>query len=781
MHPKTQPSLRIGAATLALALGLTACGGGGDGPDSTPAPSAPSAPSVQAPAIAAQPASQSVAAGQAATFTVGAAGSTLAYQWQRDGKDIAGANAASYTLANVQAADNGAGFSVIVKNSAGSVTSSPAVLTVTAAKGLVLVAGAYGGAGNLDGADARFAAPDRLAIGPGGALYVADDNSGLSPYDTPYNYLHTGQFSLRRLDPASAAVTTVDAKGMPSGLVAMAFDAAGNRYDATASAIYKTVSGGQRSLFAGSETEAGQVDGANGSARFLAIADLALDAGGNLVVADTYALRKLTPAGVVSTLAGSAPTSGNVAQQHDGPAAQALFSGIGSLAVEPGGAIDVIDGGVLRRLSAAGVVSTPTLNDPAQPGAVNFPMYGGGHIAADASGTIYVADNYMGCRVRRIAPNGVVTDLAGAPGKLGNTDGKGAAAAFCAHGPVGQYESRALGKLVLDAAGNLYLGDTDNKTIRRITSAGDVTTIAGRATQPGNVDATGAAARFALSPTLRSTSKPDVFPYYSLAADAAGNVYVGEGDRIREVFPNGAVGTLVHPGNAGSMPLILPSGLVYGGGALVVSDRRIGRVDASGNVVYIAGQTDVRGNADGQLATASFVELGDPVVDGLGNIYVADRRYGLTDTVDPSPLERRIGADGTVTTLPQPAVPHAAWFADKDGTLWDLSTDGTISKVGADGKRSLVRSGAAVPGATALALARDAAGNLYVGWQEAGNWYAVHKITPSGADSIIAGSNGSYGVRPGQPGSLGRIDGLAATPDGALHVLSENAVLRIVP
>lgn len=116
----------------ALALTLFACGGG----DSTPAVTTPPPPAAQAPAIATQPADQAIVAGQTATFTVSATGtSPLTYQWQKGGAAISAAAGATYTTPVAAPTDSGAMFSVLVSNAAGSVTSRAAKLTVTAAAG----------------------------------------------------------------------------------------------------------------------------------------------------------------------------------------------------------------------------------------------------------------------------------------------------------------------------------------------------------------------------------------------------------------------------------------------------------------------------------------------------------------------------------------------------------------------------------------------------------------------------------------------------------------------
>lgn len=117
---------RVAAA--AMAAIVAACGGGGggggEGADSTTPPPAP--------VITTQPAAQTVDDGAAASFSVAASGSGLAYQWQRNGSAVAGATAATYTIATAALADDGARFSVVVSNAGGSVTSSEALLSVRA-------------------------------------------------------------------------------------------------------------------------------------------------------------------------------------------------------------------------------------------------------------------------------------------------------------------------------------------------------------------------------------------------------------------------------------------------------------------------------------------------------------------------------------------------------------------------------------------------------------------------------------------------------------------------
>ena len=140
-------------------------------------------------------------------------------------------------------------------------------------------------------------------------------------------------------------------------------------------------------------------------------------------------------------------------------------------------------------------------------------------VAVDAAGNVYVADS-SNHTIRTITPAGVVSTLAGLAGNPGSTDGTGSAAQF--NFPQG---------VALDAAGNVYVCDTGNATIRKVTPAGVVTTLAGLAGSLGSVDGTGSAARF-FSPT-------------GIGVDAAGNFYVAERGMvaIRKVTPAGIVTT----------------------------------------------------------------------------------------------------------------------------------------------------------------------------------------------------------------------------------------------
>jgi len=167
-----------------------------------------------------------------------------------------------------------------------------------------------------------------------------------------------------------------------------------------------------------------------------------------------------------------------------------------------------------------------------------------GGVAVDGTGSVYVADT-NNHTIRKITPDGVVTTLAGLAGVQGSADGTGSAAQFNSPGGV-----------ALDDAENVYVADTGNDTIRKITPAGMVTTLAGIPGSAGSADGTGSAAQF---------NSPG-----GVAVDDAGNVYVADksNDTIRKITPAGMVTTLV--GTAGS------SGSADGSGGAAQFNRPMG-------------------------------------------------------------------------------------------------------------------------------------------------------------------------------------------------------------
>lgn len=291
------------------------------------------------------------------------------------------------------------------------------------------------------------------------------------------------------------------------------------------------------------------------------------------------------------------------------------------------------------------------------PGSFNTPY----SVAIDAAKNLYVADT-LNNTIRKITPARVVSTLAGTAGQAGSADGTGGAARFSF--PVG---------IGVDSAGNVYVADSRNFTIRKITAAGVVTTFAGTGGQPGSADGTGSAARFLVP--------------YGLAVDGAGNLYVADGGNhtIRKITPDGVVSTLAGAaqqkgfanGTGNAARFAGPFGVaVDGSGNVYVADAEnhvIRRITPAGVVTTVAGVAGSSGALDGSASTARFNQPRGVAVDPAGNIFVAD--YG-NSTI------RHIATNGSVTTIAGSAgivgevnsVGAAARFYDPSGVVADGTT-----------------------------------------------------------------------------------------------------------
>lgn len=296
----------------------------------------------------------------------------------------------------------------------------------------------------------------------------------------------------------------------------------------------------------------------------------------------------------VTTLAGSV-TPGQV----DGTGAAASFTQLQAAAVDAQGNVYVTDAAEIRRISAAGVVTTlagsnsvGSTDGTGSAALFHQPM----GIAVAPNGDIYVADTDNDV-IRQITPAGVVTTLAGSPGVGGSADGTGSAARF--YLPWG---------IAVDASGTLYVSDTFNQEIRKVTPAGVVTTLAGSPGVTGAADGVGSAASF---------KNPA-----AIAVDTSGTVYVADvgNTSVRKITPDGTVTTLPIPLSLAPLSIAVDAhGSVYVG-----IDNRILKLSPAGTVKTLAGQLGVSGYLDGPATTATLVEPDGLAVDSNFTVYVAD-------------------------------------------------------------------------------------------------------------------------------------------------------------
>ena len=239
---------------------------------------------------------------------------------------------------------------------------------------------------------------------------------------------------------------------------------------------------------AGEALAKGSADGTGTAARFMTPDRIAIDRAGDLYVTDWTAntVRKITPGGVVTTIAGKAGVAGSA----DGTGASARFDSPEGVAVAANGDLYVTGSNdeTIRKITPAGVVTTTA-------GKAGVDRYVDGtraaarfddpsSIAIASDGDLYVTE-YNLDTIRKITPAGVVTTFAGKAGAAGSADGSRTAARF--NNPS---------TIAFDSAGNLYVTDSGNQTIRKITPAGAVTTVAGKAGSLGSADGVGATARF---------------------------------------------------------------------------------------------------------------------------------------------------------------------------------------------------------------------------------------------------------------------------------------------
>ncbi len=548
---------------------------------------------------------------------------------------------------------------------------------VTAGGVVTTLAGTAGTTGTATASPAKFNEPFGIAVDSLGTVYVADTNNGAIRKITSagvVSNLAGGN------GPGYADGTGTAAKfHEPHGI---AVDSSGNVYvaDYENNVVRKITAAGVVTTLAGTANTPGTANGQGAAARFMSLQGIAVDTAGNIFVVDagSRAIRKITSSGLVSTF-----VDGASSQQFGQPS---------GLTIDASGNLYLTDASahVIYKVTAAGVVSkvagtapTPGSTD----GTTGALFYAPAGIAVDSANNLYVADTSNNT-IRKIAATGTVTTLAGLAGRTSSVDGSGTAARF--EDPYA---------LAVDATGNLYVADATDHSIRKITSDGTTTTLAGKGGSFGSTDGTGTAARFR-GPL-------------GIAVDSAGTVYVADtgNNLIRKVGGDGTVTTIAGTESTGTAARFSsPYGIAVDGTGnvfVIESTGTLRKITAGGTVTTLAGATGSNGLVDGTGTAARFSVPFDIAVDGAGNLYVSDHGNHAV---------RKITSAGVVTTLAGSGSPG--------------NTDAT---------------GSAASFKYPSGIAADNVGNVYLA--DTDN-QVIRKITPAGAVTTIAG------------GSIGSTDGI---------------------
>ena len=551
------------------------------------------------------------------------------------------------------------------------------------------VAGSAGqGSANGISTNAQFASPGGVAMDPSGNLFVAD----------------TANHTIRKITPNGTVSTFAGTPGVfgtndgNSALFnspqSVAADNSGNIYVADTGnfTIRKITSGGMVSTLAGLPGVSGSIDGTNATALFFEPEGIAVDGSGNVFVADTWnhTIREVTSAGVVTTIAGSAGNFGST----DASGTNALFYEPQGIAVDLPGNIYVADTGnnTIRKITL-GAVSTLAGYagnfGSANGNGTNASFYSPQGISVDALGNLYIADSLNNV-IRQVTAVGTVSTVAGTPGNFGSADGINGSALFwglqgvavnptnnniiyladTGNSTVRQLAvsganyvastiagSASIGNANLsgtaarffspmstavDSSGNIYVADAANNTIRKISSSGVASTLAGSPGIAGSSDGPAASALF---------NNPQ-----AVTVDSAGNVFVSDtgNSTIREITTGGTVSTLAgspgvfsyFDGTNSTALLNEPLGIaVDGSDNVYVADslnQTIRKVTLAGVVTTVAGSVGLVGSADGTNSVARFNHPAGLAIDGSGNLFVTDL-YNHT--------VREITSAGAVTTL----------------------------------------------------------------------------------------------------------------------------------
>jgi uncharacterized protein (TIGR03437 family) len=611
-------------------------------------------------------------------------------------------------------------------------------------------AGNSGDGGQATAAQLMF--PMGIAVDAAGNILVADRDASVVRRIAPTGIIQT---------VAGNGTTGYTGDGGPAtaaqlnGPFGVTVDASGSIYIADTGnlAIRKVAPDGTISTYAGNGTRGFAGDGAPArNAMFNGPEGVAIDAGGNLYIADTFngRIRRVGPDGNIATAAGVGSTG--VDGGDNGSPLSAPLSLPTDVAVDRAGNVYIADFGnsKVRLVSNALITTVAGRNNgaPVAEGeeAVNARLVGPTGVGVDRNGAFYFVEAGIGSgtglargdyKVWKVSSTGAMTTFAG--NGLPNFGGdNGSSTSAQLDTPTG---------VAVDSAGSVLIADSQNQRIRKVTR-GTITTITGT----GAADFNGEV----VLPANAQLNTPR-----GVAADARGNYFVADtgNRRVREAQPGGNLFTVAGNGNASYFgdggpatrgSVNQPEGVaVDAAGNIYIADtfdNVVRKVTAGGLISTIAGFGTPGFGGDGGPATSAMLNHPRSVaVDALGNVYVADTANNRV---------RRIDTLGNISTVAG------------NGTTDFAAADGVATQQGLSDPRG---------------VALDRAGNLYVA--ETGH-NRVRKISPAGAITTIAGDGTCCYAGDGGLGTTAQLNqpwGLAVDASGNVYVAdSGNNSIRVL-
>jgi uncharacterized protein (TIGR03437 family) len=491
----------------------------------------------------------------------------------------------------------------------------------------------YSGDGGL-ATNAQFSEPTGVAVDTNGNLYIADLGNSRIRKVSPTGIVTTvaGNGSAGRAGGDGGPAINAEI-GFPSSV---AVDANGNIYigDPANNYIWKVSAAGIIRTIAGGGRAAGLGDGADATNSNLSLPlGVAVDSSGNLYIADWghRRIRKVTAAGVITTVAGGGDLG---LPANGGPAESTQLGYPEGVALDTAGNLYVADsvGNRVHKVSPGGMVTTVAGNGSAGYSGDNGPAISArlnepDAVAVDSSGNLYIADSSNG-RVRKVSAAGIISTVAGTSATGYSGDG----------GPATDAQLSRPRGVAVDVNGNLFIADSGNWRIRKVSPTGIITTIAGNGS-PGYLGDGGPAV------------EAQLYDPHGVAVDGIANIYIADSGNnlIRKVSTTGIITTVAGnpstyysedggPANGTRLkdPVAVP---VDTGGNLYISEyfnSRVRRVSTAGIMSTVVGTGAQGYSGDGRPATSAQIGIpGGMAIDASGKLYLADPANGAIRLLTP--------------------------------------------------------------------------------------------------------------------------------------------------